>query len=408
MASEKKREKRIGYLWGMNYTDEHVALCALNKIFGYHPQLALSLMEETGSALALFDGRFSNEAPSSPEVLSTLIPQLVPSELEWASKELERVRARGYRFIGLQDDDYPGVLREIPAPPIGLYLNASSSPTEVFGLRPMIGIVGTRDISPYGREWCRKLVETLASAGVQPAIVSGMAYGADAIAHRSALELGLTTIGVMPTGIDRIYPWQHEDLAAEIARRPGCALVTDYPLGTAPVALNFLRRNRIIAALSSATLVVESKTKGGSLMTARYANEYSREIFAIPGRVDDVRSAGCNSLIGQNMARIITSLEELPGQLGLGARIRGAGGSWHTGWTTARFRQHLENRFGAPSPAVAVGMAIRENRGVTADDLAALTGLGIGPVQEGIGLLEADGIITTDLLRRCALAATYA
>lgn len=397
----------IDYLWGMNYTDEHVALCALNKIFGYHPQLAIELLKQAGSALNLFDGSLANTTTSS-EALRPLLPRLIPPELEWAHSELRRVDALGFRFIGLNDDGYPEALREIPAPPIGLYLHTCSSPTEIFGFRPMIAIVGTRDISPYGREWCRKLVEALASAAVQPTIVSGMAYGADGIAHRTALEKGLSTIGVMPTGIDRIYPWQHEDLAAEMARRPGCTLLTDYPLGTSPVALNFLRRNRIIAALSSAVLVVESKTKGGSLMTAKYANEYSREVFAIPGRMDDIRSAGCNSLIGCNMARIITSPEELIGQLGLGKRVRGAGGSWHTGWTADRFRQHLEQHFGAASPAVAVGMAIRENRGATADDIAALTGLGIGPVQESIGLLEAGGIVTTDLLRRCALAATYA
>ena len=394
----------------MNYTDEHVALCALNKIFGYHPELAIALMEQAGSALSLFDGSWAalTDVFAHAEALRPLLPKLIPSELNWATRELERVRALGFRFIGLSDDDYPQVLREIPAPPIGLYLSACSSPTEVFGLRPMIAVVGTRDISPYGREWCRKLVEALSSADVQPSVVSGMAYGADGIAHSTALQLGLGTIGVMPTGIDKVYPWQHRELAAEIVNRPGCALITDYPLGTSPVALNFLRRNRIIAALSSAVLVVESKTKGGSLMTAKYANEYSREVFAIPGRMDDIRSAGCNSLIGCNMARIITSPEELIGQLGLGSRVRGAGGSWHTGWTEARFRQHLENHFGADAPAVTVGMAIRTNRGATADDLTVFTGLSIGQVLESIGLLEAESIITTDLLRRCALAATYA
>lgn len=395
----------------MNYTDEHVALCALNKIFGYHPHLAIQLMEQAGSALSLFDGTLAALADrpiaASPETLRPLLSKLVPAELEWARKELAETQERGCRFIGLGDEDYPEALRDIPSPPIGLYLNATSSPTEIFGLRPMIGIVGTRDISPYGREWCRKLVEALSAAAVQPCIVSGMAYGADGIAHKTALELGLGTIGVMPTGIDKIYPWQHEDLARHIVRTPGCALVTDYPLGTSPVALNFLRRNRIIAALSSAILVVESKTRGGSLMTAKYANEYSREVFAIPGRIDDIRSAGCNSLIGCNMAHIITSPEELIGQLGLGGRVRGRGGSWNTGWTEARFREHLQKIFGADAPAVGVGLAIRENRGITADALTALTGLAIGPVQEGIGLLEAQGIIVTDLLRRCSLAPAY-
>jgi DNA processing protein len=392
----------------MSYTDEHVALCALNKIFGFHPTLGLSLLEKADTPMNLFDGHLATPPDNADATLAGLLSQLVPEQLEWGRKELERVALRGFRFLTLMDDDYPAVLRELPDPPVGLYLNGTSSPTEIFSLRPMIGIVGTRDISPYGREWCRKLVQAFAAAPVQPCIVSGMAFGADGIAHKTALDCGLGTVGVMATGIDEIYPWQHAQLADDMVHRPGCALLTDYPMNTSPVALNFLRRNRIIAGLCSAVIVVESKTKGGSLMTAKYAVDYDRELYALPGRIDDPRSAGCNSLIASNMARLITSLEELTGQLGLGKRVRGAGGSWNSGWTSARFRQHLEKTFGAGSAAVAVGMAVKENRGIRADDLTALTGLPIGPVMEAIGLLEANGIITTDLLRRCALAPAYA
>jgi DNA processing protein len=275
----------------------------------------------------------------------------------------------------------------------------------------MIGIVGTRDLSPYGREWCRKLVDALSTAATPPCIVSGLAYGADGVAHQSALDKGLCTVGVMATGIESVYPWQHEKLAAEMVARPGCGLITDYPMETSPTASNFLRRNRIIAGLCSAVLVVESKSRGGSLMTARYAVEYDRDVYALPGRVDDVRSAGCNSLIASNMARIITSPEELVGQLGLGARVRGAGGSWSSGHTEASFRQFLERTFGSAADGAAVitvGLAIRAHRGATADELSALTALPASAVQESIGLLEIHGIITTDLLRRCALAAPYA
>lgn len=392
----------------MNYTDEHVALCALNKIFGFHPTLGLSLLEKADTPMNLFDGHLATPPDNADATLAGLLSQLVPGQLEWGRKELERVESRGFRFLTLMDDDYPAVLRELPDPPVGLYLNGTSSPTEIFSLRPMIAIVGTRDISPYGREWCRKLVQAFAAAPVQPCIVSGMAFGADGIAHKTALDCGLGTVGVMATGIDEIYPWQHAQLADDMVHRPGCALLTDYPMNTSPVALNFLRRNRIIAGLCSAVIVVESKTKGGSLMTAKYAVDYDRELYALPGRIDDPRSAGCNSLIASNMARLITSLEELTGQLGLGKRVRGAGGSWNSGWTSARFRQHLEKTFGEGSAAVTVGMAVKENRGIRADDLTALTGLPIGPVMEAIGLLEANGIITTDLLRRCALASAYA
>lgn len=394
----------------MTYSDETLALCALNKIFGYHPALALSLLDQVTTPLDLFDGTWATLADGG-EALLNLLPQLIPSQFDWARKELERVEAGGFRFLAYTHEDYPSILRELPDPPLGLYLNGSCAPAEIFDLRPMIGFVGTRDISPYGREWCRKLVEALASAPVQPCIVSGMAFGADGVAHQSALDNGLPTVGVMATGIDQVYPWQHANLAMSMVRTPGCGLITDYPLDTSPVALNFLRRNRIIAGLGRAVVVIESKAKGGSLVTAKYAVDYDREVFALPGRIDDARSVGCNSLIACNMARLITAPEELVGLLGLGKRVRGRGGSWATGWTETRFREHLQKTFGAASASsatVAVGMAIRENRGVRADDLSALTGLPIGTVMEAIGLLEAHGIITTDLLRRCTLAPAYA
>ena len=406
----------------MNYSDEHVALCALNKIFGYHPALALKLIDNAGSAVALFseslasgrppvaaggDGAAvmpgSDRASNHPELMS----QLEPSALEWARKELASIDARGFRFLTLLDEDYPEALRESPAPPLGLYLNGSSSPTEIFGMRPMIGFVGTRDISPYGRLWCQKLVQALADAPVQPCIVSGLALGADGIAHRTALDCGLPTIGVMATGIESIYPVKHYSLAADMVNRPGCGLVTDYPTGTSPVALNFLRRNRIIAGLVSAVVVVESKSRGGSLMTAKYALEYNREVFALPGRIDDLRSAGCNSLIHTQMAHIITSPEELVGELGLGRIARGAGGSWAAG-PGASLRSVLARKYGEGSAQVRIGEAVRENTGITVDALAARLILPHQEVLTAVAIMEADGILTTDLLTRCSLTPNYA
>ena len=426
------------YLGGMSTYDETVALCALNKIFGYHPHLALDLMEQNGSALTLFDGKLAAEAPladaqvgrdvfpsaknyadatgntSRPPAITSLLPQLVPSQLEWAAKELEKVQGLGCRFISILDDDYPAVLRECPGPPLGLYMKASSSPAEVFGLRPMVAFVGTRDLSPYGKAWCSKLVKAIAEAHVQPSIVSGLALGTDGVAHRTALDCGLPTVGVMATGIDAVYPWQHEKLASEMVGTPGSTLLTDYPLDTSPVALNFVRRNRIIAGLVSAVVVVESKTKGGSLMTAKYAVEYSREVFAVPGRLDDVRSAGCNSLIASEMARIVTSPEQLVDALGLGGarRHRGDGGSWVTsqaGDPPEKVLQALlARKYGPGSPLVGIGLAVMQQRGITPGELAGVVRRPYGEVLAGIGTLEADGFLTTDLLQRCSIAGKFA
>ena len=426
------------YLGGMSTYDETVALCALNKIFGYHPHLALDLMEQNGSALTLFDGKLAAEAPladaqvgrdvfpsaknyadatgntSRPPAITSLLPQLVPSQLEWAAKELEKVQGLGCRFISIMDDDYPSALRECPGPPLGLYMKASSSPAEIFGLRPMVAFVGTRDLSPYGKAWCSKLVRAIAEAHVQPSIVSGLALGTDGVAHRTALDCGLPTIGVMATGIDAVYPWQHEKLASEMVGTPGSTLLTDYPLDTSPVALNFVRRNRIIAGLVSAVVVVESKTKGGSLLTAKYAVEYSRDVFAVPGRLDDVRSAGCNSLIASEMARIVTSPEQLVDALGLGGarRHRGDGGSWVTsqaGDPPEKVLQALlARKYGPGSPLVGIGLAVMQQRGITPGELAATVRRPYGEVLAGIGTLEADGFLTTDLLQRCSIAGTVA
>lgn len=400
----------------MSTNDERVALCALNKIFGYYPLLGRRLMEERGSALALFSGE-KPRIPEHPE----LADSLNGSTLEWAVKELEQVRSQGFRFLSLLDEDYPEALASCEDPPLGLYLNGTSAPAALFGLRPMVAVVGTRDLSPYGKLWCQKLVCTLAEARVQPAIVSGLALGADGEAHRTALACGLPTLGVMATGIDRIYPFQHEPLAISMVSTPDCGLLTDYPLGTAPVALNFLRRNRIIAGLVSAVIVIESRTKGGSLMTAKYACGYARDVYALPGRLGDVRSAGCNSLIAKQMAQIIASPEQLVEDLGLAGAARRPGPAGARAsrdpkvlsdpsgseGSEGALRQVLERRFGAGAPPVAIGLAVRDCCGIMPDALAARLGLPIAAVLEGIGLLEAAGIVTTDLLRRCSLAPTY-
>ena len=370
----------------MRYSDESVALCALNKIYGYQPIHGRALLENCGSI---------------PE----LIARLDPVQMAWAREELERVRERGYRFIGIGQEDYPEALLQCEDPPLGLYLNGVTSPAEILGLRPMVAFVGTRDVSLYGKEWCARLVRALADTPVQPCIVSGLALGVDGIAHRTALECGLPTIGVMATGIESIYPWHHRDLGLDMVGTPGCGLVTDYPMGTQPLAHHFARRNRIIAGLSRAVVVIESKTHGGSLMTAKYACSYNRDVYALPGRVDDIRSAGCNSLIHSHMADIITTAEALVESLGLGGKRRGGAGGGAGG--VDAFKKALEQRYGAGSALIPFALAVREHRGILPEELAALTGRPFAEVLQGIGTLEADGFIGTDLLRRCTVAPAF-
>ena len=377
--------------------EETRAYCALNRIFGFHPGLALSLLNTHGSAAALFREPVP-EVPGHPE----LRDQLCQASLDWAAKELETLQRLGGRFIHIGDDDYPTALSECEDPPLGLYLKASSSPAEIFSLRPMVAIVGTRDVSPYGSMWCKKIVKAMAEATVKPCIVSGLAFGVDSIAHTTALEYGLPTIGVMATGIETVYPWQHKELAGRITGTPGCAVLTDYPMKTDAVALNFVRRNRIIAGLASSVTVIESRKKGGSLMTARYACDYSRDVFAVPGRLDDVRSAGCNSLIGAHMAEIVTSPEELVEKLGLMPRAHRK--------TDRRkvLGKAICGKYGSgASSKEVVGLCIFDNPGVGFAEISALTSLPYATVLECAGMMEADGFIVTDLLQRCSIAERY-
>ena len=382
----------------MDNLDERTALCALNRALGYQPA--------TGHALISFFGSAADVFRVPPEQLQEALGaqkdialQLDGALVDWAKGELERIARDGFRFIGFGEEDYPELLAECTDPPLGLYLNSCSSPTEVFSLRPCIAVVGTRDLSPYGREWCRRLVQAMAESSVTPCIVSGLAFGADAVAHRTALENGIPTVGVMATGIERIYPWQHADLAARMVRTPGCAVVTDYPTGTSPVALNFVRRNRIIAGLTRATVVIETKSKGGSLITAKYANDYDRDVYALPGRANDIRSEGCNSLIRHRMADIITDPEDLADRLGLGRPARRR---------KASLEALLTRRYGPGSPLLRLALLVKSRPGISLEEIARETGWAYHEVMERAGRLETDGFLETDLLQRCTIPAKNA
>ena len=363
--------------------DTRIATLSISKFYLLNPMKAYRLWSEAGSAEDAVEMAVKNGMPSSA--------------LESAEKELEAAERIGARYIPFPDEDYPDYLREIDDPPLGIYIKSVSSPTEIFGMRPAVAIVGTRDMSPYGRQWCETIVDALSMAAVKPVIVSGLAFGIDSVAHRRSLERGLPTIAVMATGPDDVYPFRHRALAAEIAAAPGSALLTSYPLGTAPVAISFLCRNRLIAGLSKAVIVVESKKKGGSLVTAKYACDYNREVYALPGRLGDLRSMGCNSLIRTSMAEIIADPEDLVERLGLGGRGRRK--TIDLGQDALSHYLETESDEMASS-IVDVLMAIRSNSGITAEGISRLIGLPIADTLRICSILESDGYITMDILQR--------
>ena len=229
---------------------------------------------------------------------------------EAAAGELERLRAlEGADVLVLDDGVYPPLLREIADPPITLYVRGE---WEACLDAPCVGIVGSRRCSTYGQNVALMLGRDLASRGVT--IVSGLARGIDAAAHRGALEAGGRTVAVLGTGIDEVYPRDHRKLAAEILERGG-ALVSQFPLGTPPVAENFPYRNRIISGLSLGVVLVEAAENSGSLITARLAMEQNREVFAVPGNVTSRNSFGTNYLIKGAGAKLVQHWQDIAAEL---------------------------------------------------------------------------------------------
>lgn len=210
------------------------------------------------------------------------------------------------------DPEYPQLLREIPTPPPLLYYRGEIDLQENLGQKPLVGIVGTRQPTEYGIKWTRQISTALVKNGFT--VVSGMAKGIDTESHSAALKAGGRTIAVMGTGVDVIYPHKNRDLYQQILKSG--IVISEYPAKTPPNPTHFPRRNRIIAGLSRAVLVMEAPLKSGALITATYANEFNRDVYALPGKIDDQPSQGCLKLISQGAGLINHELNELLIMLG--------------------------------------------------------------------------------------------
>lgn len=222
-----------------------------------------------------------------------------------AESELKWYHENGIEIISHDSAEYPALLKEIPDFPSLLF--RKGKPVNDKGVA--IAVIGTREPTPYGLAACRTIIRKLAETGCRPVIISGLATGMDSCAHKSALEAGLETVAVMGTPPERTFPASGRELRSRIEEH-GCTL-TEFPKGSITAKWSFLQRNRIIAALSSAVIVVESGIRGGAMNTAALAMDYNREVFAVPGRVGDSKSEGCNRLIARNCATILDSMETL-------------------------------------------------------------------------------------------------
>ena len=290
--------------------EEIVYLCALSNIFLYRPILASKAISLTGSAEDIFRMKATDLIVNLGIERNYISRILNKSELDIAERELEWANNSGVEIIPFTDNRYPKRLIECPDAPLILFYKGTAD----LNRSRMISIVGTRSASDYGVNTCRDIVHDLSKLSEKPVIISGLAYGIDITAHLAAMECGLETIAVMATGLDRIYPANHRKHAVNIVKKGG--LLSDFPSQTTPLAINFLQRNRIIAGLADAVILIESKIKGGGMNTASLANSYSRDVLALPGRINDNRSAGCNLLISKNIAQSICSSTTIADQLG--------------------------------------------------------------------------------------------
>ncbi|MDP4267097.1 MAG: DNA-processing protein DprA [Bacteroidota bacterium] len=261
------------------------------------------LISYCGSAEEVFHAKFNflTKIPDIGEIIArSIVNQKILSRAE---EEIRFIEKNNITPLFYLDKGYPYRLKQCEDGPMMIFYKGNADLSN----KKIISIVGTRSATDYGKRICRDIITGLIKQDI--IIVSGLAYGIDICAHKIALELGIPTIGVVAHGLDMIYPSLHKPVADKMIEKGG--IITEFLSNTNPDRENFPARNRIIAGLSDATLVIESKAKGGALITADIANSYDRDVFAVPGRADDTFSSGCNTLIKSNKAALVESAADI-------------------------------------------------------------------------------------------------
>ncbi|WP_028080972.1 DNA-processing protein DprA [Solimonas soli] len=334
------------------------------------------LLESFGSAEAAVGA--SSSALRAIGLSGAQIDALKKPDAAGIAADLAWLDAAGRGVLTIADAAYPAALRQIAAAPPLLFWQGD---VELLGM-PQLAIVGSRAATPQGLDNARAFAAELARRGL--IITSGLALGIDGAAHRGALEGGGYTVAVCATGLDRVYPARHKALAHEIAARG--VLVSEFPSGVQALAENFPRRNRIISGLSLGVLVVEAARESGSLITARYALEQGRELFAIPGSIHNPQARGCHALIRQG-ARLVETVDDLLEELGPLLRP----------WLGTRLAEQMPTAAEAPlagdDPAAAAILAALGDELLTLDALVERTGQTVADLQTALTILELQGRI---------------
>ena len=293
-------------LFTMRHEDLFYVL-ALLKVEGVGDIVAKKLLSNCPEPAQIFKSKASH-LNSIDGIGTVLIKNLKDKAIfQKAEAELSFIEKNQIKVSYFLDENYPERLKHCIDGPVLLFSLGNIQLKN----RKMISIVGTRQISSYGLNFCKNLIADLAP--LDPIIVSGFAYGVDIIAHQAALEYNLQTVGILAHGLNQVYPKIHKKYVNRIEENGG--FMTEFWSTSSPEKENFVRRNRIVAGISEATIVIESADKGGSIITANLANDYNRDVFAVPGRVGDYYSQGCNTLIKTQKANLLTSAADLIFQL---------------------------------------------------------------------------------------------
>ncbi len=345
---------------------------ALNRIPDIGAQRLIALLERFGDAERVYaaprselEEVFGAHQPAVAAILKGLDERALETDLAWLD-------ADGNQLVTIRDSTYPRLLRELPDPPALLFVCGD---LQVLA-SPQIAIVGSRNPTPAGRENAQAFAEWMAQNGVT--VTSGLALGIDGVAHRGALAARGRTIAVAGTGLDRVYPARHHELAHQIAAQG--ALVSEFPLGSGPLREHFPRRNRLISGLSLGTLVVEAALQSGSLITARLAAEQGREVFAIPGSIHSPLSRGCHALIREG-AKLVETAQDILEELGPLAGLTQPGAA------------PAEGRDAPPDPTIATLLNQLGHEPVTLEILVRRTGLTAGAVSSMLLQMELRNLV---------------
>ena len=284
---------------------------ALTRLSGFNFQTALHLYQTMGGGQAVYEHRHDIK-----DVMPDCTDRLAASLQDWslalqrAAQEMSFIEKHHIQPLCLGDERYPQRLAECVDAPIILFYMGNADLNQ----RRVINIIGTRHCTAYGQDLIRRFVADLRLLCPEVLIVSGLAYGVDICAHRQALQNGYETVGVLAHGLDELYPSAHRDTAKQMLQQGG--LLTEYMSETRADKMNFVKRNRIVAGMTDATILVESAAKGGGLITSHIAQDYDRAVFAFPGAIGAPYSEGCNQLIRDNGAQLITSAEDFVEAMG--------------------------------------------------------------------------------------------